>query len=343
MPRKTFRGGVHIPNPYPVENSKIRQVSPPEKAVLLLQQRVGGEAKPCVEVGDRVLTGQIIARTTSQYCVPIHASISGTISAIDKQPIPHPSGIDAMCITIESDGKDEWIQTEKCGEDFLHCEPQQIVDKIREAGIVGMGGAGFPAHAKVSNAKNAHTLIINATECEPGIMCDDSLMQEYPREVIRGVEVLLHACGADKAIIAIEDDKQEAFNSLLMYNFNDRISVQQIPTKYTSGAEKLLIKLLLGIEVPSGGFASDYGVLCQNVGTVKAIHDAIIEGKPLISRIVTVTGSGVKEPRNYETRLGTSFSSVVEQSQPNAEMHDIRMGGMMMGVDVPNTQYSIMR
>ncbi len=341
MLNNIFIGGIHIPNPYPVKNPKIVKVPPPEKAVLILQQKVGGQAKPCVEVGDKVLTGQVIAGTSSQYCVPIHASISGTISAIDKQPIPHPSGIDAMCITIESDGKDKWVEKEECGADFLSCKPEQIIDKIRSAGIVGMGGAGFPTHIKVSSVKNANTLVVNATECEPGIMCDDSLMQNYPREIIRGTEILLHACSAKKAIIAIEDDKQEAFNSLLMYNHNDKITIQRIPTKYTSGADKLLIKSLLDVEVPAGKHPSDIGVLCHNVGTVKAIHDAVIDGRPLVSRIVTVTGSGVEDPKNYEARLGTSFASVVSQSKPNKQKHKIRMGGMMMGVDVNSDQYSI--
>ena len=341
MAKFIFKGGVHIPNPYPVEKPEIKQVPPPKQAVLLLQQRVGGEAKPCVEIGERVLTGQIIAQTTGNFPTNVHASISGIISAIEKRPIPHPSGINAMCIVIDSDGKDEWVKIEKCDKEFLNCSAQEIVQKIREAGIVGMGGAGFPTHAKIDNAQGAHTLIINATECEPGIMCDDSLIQEYPREIIRGIEVLMHACDAKKVIVAIEDDKQEAFNSLLMYSFNDRISIKQIPTKYTSGAEKLLIKALLGIEIPSGAYASDHGILCQNVGTVKAIYDAVIDNRPLISRVVTVTGSGVRKPRNYEARLGTSFASVVECSEPNENQHQIRMGGMMMGVDIPNAQYSI--
>ncbi|MDC9727558.1 MAG: RnfABCDGE type electron transport complex subunit C, partial [Candidatus Thioglobus sp.] len=268
MAKFAFKGGVHIPNPYPVEKPEIRQVPPPKQAVLLLQQRVGGEAKPCVEIGERVLTGQVIAQTTGKFPINVHASISGVIAAIEMRPIPHPSGINAKCIVIDSDGKDEWIEIEKCDKEFLNCTPDKVLQRIREAGIVGMGGAGFPTHAKITNAQGAHTLIINATECEPGIMCDDSLMQEYPREIIRGIEVLLHACGAKKAIVAIEDDKPEALNSLLMYNFNDRISIEQIPTKYTSGAEKLLIKALLDIEIPSGGYASEHGVLCQNVGTV---------------------------------------------------------------------------
>ncbi len=341
MANYSFKGGIHIPNPYPVEKPKIRQVPPPEQAVLLLQQRVGGEAKPCVKVGDKVLTGQIIAQTSGKFPTNVHASISGVISAIEKRPIPHPSGINAMCIVIDSDGKDEWIKIKSCNQEFLNCTPDEIIKQIREAGIVGMGGAGFPTHAKISNAKGAHTLIINATECEPGIMCDDSLMQEYPREIIRGVEVLMHGCGAKKVIIAIEDDKNEAFNSLLLYNFNDRISIEKIPTKYTSGAEKLLIKSLLDIKIPSGEYASDHGILCQNVGTVKAIYDAVIDNKPLVSRIVTVTGSAVKHPRNYEARLGTSFASVVKQSEPNNQQHHIRMGGMMMGVDIPSSDYSI--
>ncbi len=341
MASYTFKGGIHIPNPYPVKEPEVRQVAPPEQAVLLLQQRVGGEASPCVKIGDRVLTGQVIAKTTSKYPTHVHASVSGVISAIEKRPIPHPSGIEAMCIVIDSDGKDEWIEIEKCDKDFSRCTPEKVIQRIREAGIVGMGGAGFPTHAKISNAQGTHTLIVNATECEPGIMCDDALMQHYPREVIRGAEVLMHACGAKKAIIAIEDDKQEACNSLLMYNFNDQIDVVQIPTKYTSGAEKLLIKTLLDIEIPAGEFASDHGVLCQNIGTVKAIYDAVIDNKPLISRIVTVTGSAVQEPRNYEARLGTSFAAVVAQSNPNNNPHHIRMGGMMMGIDVPNVEHSI--
>ncbi|SSC07801.1 electron transport complex subunit RsxC [bacterium endosymbiont of Bathymodiolus sp. 5 South] len=341
MASYAFKGGVRIPNPYPIKKPEVKQVAPPEQAALFLQQRAGGEQKPCVKVGDKVLTGQVIAKTSGKYPSYTHASISGVVLAIEKRPIPHPSGIDGVCIVIDSDGKDKWIEIEKCDQDFLRCAPSKVIQRIREAGIVGMGGAGFPTHAKISNAQGAQTLIVNATECEPGIMCDDALMQHYPREIIRGVEVLMHGCGAKKSIIAIEDDKQEAFNSLLMYNFNAHIEIVQIPTKYTSGAEKILIKTLLDIEIPSGEFASDYGVLCQNVGTVKAIYDAVIDNKPLISRIVTVTGSAVKEPRNYEARLGASFASVAAQSKPNNKVHQIRMGGMMMGVDVPNIEHSI--
>ncbi len=341
MASYSFKGGIYLPNPYPVKDSEVRQVAPPKRVILPLKQRFEDEAQPYVKIGEKVLTGQIIAKTISKHSSYLHASISGVISAIKKYPIPHPSGIEVMCIVIDSDGKDEWIEIQRYNQDFQHYSPEKLIQRIREAGIVGMGGAGFPTHAKINNAQGAHTLIINATECEPGIMCDDALMQHYPREIIRGVEVLLHACGAKQAVIAIEDDKQEALHSLLMYNFNDHIDIVQIPTKYTSGAEKILIKTLFDIEISSGKFASDYGVLCQNVGTVKAIYDAIIDNKPLISRIVTITGSAVQEPRNYEARIGTSFASLVAKSYPNPAPHQIRIGGMMMGIDVANMHYAV--
>ena len=341
MLRQSFSGGIVIPNPHPVETVEIISAPLPDKVVLPLQQRIGDEAIPCVKVGDKVLTGQVIAKTEDHFCVPIHASISGEVVSIAEQTIPHKSGLKSKCITIESDGKDQWAKHIGCGSDFLHCDQATMIEYIQSSGIVGLGGAGFPAHAKLEGIQDCHTLIINGTECEPGIMCDDALMQHHPREVIRGVEILLHICGAQRAIIAVEDDKQEALNSLLMYCHNDRISIEQIPTKYTSGAEKLLIKALLGIEIPSGGFAIDTGVVCQNVATTKAIFDAVVNNKPLVSRIVTVTGSGVESPNNYEVRLGASFEHIVSMSKPNTNQHAIRMGGMMMGVDVETTRVPV--
>ncbi len=341
MLNQSFNGGIVIDSPHPVEVVEIILAPLPDKVVLPLQQRIGGEAIPCVSVGDKVLTGQVIAKTDDYFCVPIHASISGTVVIIDDQTIPHKSGLRSKCITIESDGKDQWIEHTGCGVDFLHCDQATMIKYIQASGIVGLGGAGFPAHAKLEGIQDCHTLVINGTECEPGIMCDDALMQHHPRDVIRGVEILLHICGAQRAVIAVEDDKQEALNSLLMHCHDDRISIEQIPTKYTSGAEKLLIKVLLGIEVPSGKFAIDIGVICQNVSTTKAIFDAVVENKPLVSRIVTVTGSGVKSPNNYEVRLGASFEHIVSMANPNTNHHSVRMGGMMMGVDVETTRMPI--
>ena len=331
----SYKGGIVIPNPYPPKEIGITQASLPSKVVLSLNERMTEKAIPCVEVGDRVLTGQIIALNDDYNSVPIHATISGEVTSIDDQLIPHKSGFKTQCITIESDGKDEWVKGHNSTTDYLKIEPSELIDRIRNAGIVGMGGAGFPTHTKLGLAKNCNTIIVNGTECEPGIMCDDVLMQNYPKEIIRGVEILLHICRADRAVIAVEDDKREALNSLLLYNFNDKITIELIPTKYTSGSEKLLIKTLFNKEIPSGGFAIDEGFVCQNVSTVKAIFDAVIDDKPLVSRIVTVTGSAISKPDNYEVRLGSSIEHIASISIPNNK-YSVRMGGMMMGIDVPS-------
>ncbi len=340
LPIYAFQGGIVINTAHKVSCVEIIQTPLPNKVVLPLQQRIGDEAIPCVAVGERVLTGQVIAKTQDEFCVPIHASISGIVVAIDGQIIPHPSGLKSNCITIESDGKDEWISLPD-SVDFLRHDRAALIEIIQASGVVGLGGAGFPSHTKLRGVVDCHTLIINGTECEPGIMCDDALMQHHPREVLRGVEILLRICGANRAIIAIEDDKQTAFDTLQKCNDNDSINIAQVPTKYTSGAEKLLIKSLLDIEIPSGGYAVDKGIICQNVATTKAIFDAAIEGKPVVSRIVTVTGSGIEAPNNYEVRLGASFAHIIALSKPNDNAHDVRMGGMMMGVDVSDTSVPI--
>ncbi len=328
----SFNGGIVIKNPYLVDKVGIIQASLPTKVVLPLQQ-LGGQVKPCVSIGGYVLVGQVIASAKDSFGVSIHASISGVVLSIDKQIIAHQSGLKSECITIESDGKDKWIDRKNNHVDFLHYSTEVLIETIQKSGIVGLGGAGFPTHVKIDKVIDCHTLIINGTECEPGVMCDDALMQFHPREIIRGVEILLHICGAKRVIIAIEDDKQAAYHALLMFNHNDRISINQIPTKYTSGAEKLLIKALLDVEIPSGGFAVDKGIICQNIATAKAVFDAVISHRPLVSRIVTVTGDGVR-PNNFEVRLGASFEHLISLASPNKRMHNYRMGGMMMGIDV---------
>ncbi len=342
MSKFTFKGGLVLENPFPAKEIDLIRIPLPDKVVLPMQQRIGEQAKPCVSVGEHVLTGQVIATIDDDRCAPVHASISGTVVAIDNQVMAHQSGLKALCVTIESDGEDEWIDNSvACTENYDFCTPDTIYNKIRLSGIVGMGGAGFPTHTKVQFAEGCHTLIVNATECEPGIMCDDALMQAYPTKVIRGVEVLLHICGAEKAIIAIEDDKKESIKLLKKFCKNERITIEAIPTKYTSGAEKILVKSLLGIEIPSGGYASDVGVLCQNVGTLVAIFDAVVENRPLISRVVTVTGSAIKEPKNLQVRLGASYDYVLGFADIDPGENDIRMAGMMMGVDLKGTDYSI--
>lgn len=335
-----IKGGLIIPNPYPLATLDLRQAPLPAKVVLSLQQRASPPAIPCVKVGDRVLTGQVITHKDA-FCVPIHASISGVVVNIGEENIPHKSGLKSLSISIKSDNKDEWIKPRKKMQDFYNYSSATLIQRIHNSGIVGLGGAGFPTHIKIAKTQNCHSLIINGTECEPGIMCDDALMQHYPQQVLKGVEILLHICGAKKAIIAIEDNKPKSLNTLLKLNKNSKISIQAIPTKYTSGAEKLLIKALLNIEIPSGSFSVDKGIICQNVATTKAIFDAVIEHKPLISRIITVTGSGIDKPGNFEVRLGASFSHLINLSKPNANPHSLRQNGMMMGVNIQHDKLPI--
>jgi electron transport complex protein RnfC len=274
--------------------------------------------KPLVKVGDKVLTGQMIAdNKDDDFAIPIHASISGEVIAIDKT------------ITIKSDGKDVW---QKINTD-------NIKEILKISGIIGLGGAGFPTHIK-ANIKNCETLIINATECEPDVSADDTLMQRYPKEIIEGIEILQKICGAKRVIIAIENDKPKAIESLTKENKD--FEINSIKVKYTSGSDKVLIKNLLNIEIPKNGYASDIGVLCQNVATIKAIYDAVILKQPLISRIVTVTGDGVEKPNNYLVRLGTPLKTIIDLSKP-IKNPQLRVGGMMMGYDISSDETPIFK
>lgn len=342
MFKKTFKGGLFLDNPFPIEKVDLVSIPLPDKVVLSMQQRIGEQAKPCVNVGQRVLTGQVVAKIDDDLCTPVHSSISGIVVAIENKKIANKSKLEALSITIESDGEDEWVDnSDCCTENYNSCTPDTIYNKIRMSGIIGMGGAGFPTHAKVRIAEGCDTLIVNATECEPGIMCDDALMQAYPTKVIRGTEVLLHICGAKKAIIAIEKDKPEAINLLKKFCKNDAITIKEIPTKYTSGAEKILIKSLLGIEIPSGKYASDVGVLCHNVGTLVAIFDAVLENRPLISRAITVTGDAIKSPQNFQVRLGASYDYLLNFLDVESGEKSILMAGTMMGVELDSTNYYV--
>jgi electron transport complex protein RnfC len=339
---KKYTKGIVVPNNYKTISTNIIKAPLPNKIVLSLQQQyTNNQAIPCVKIGEKVLTGQIIATPQDSIGTPVHSSISGTVTAINNQVIPHKSGLKIKSITIESDGKDNWIEKSNYVDNFLNKDKLELINCIKNAAIVGLGGAGFPTHAKLENIKNCKTIIINGSECEPGIMCDDALMQNYAKEILGGIEILLHITGAKNVIIAIEDDKKKSFEILSKYNNNDVVKIKKIPTKYTSGSEKILIKHLLGTEIQSGKFPVNFGILCQNIATTKAIFDAITIKKPLISRIITVTGSSIDNPTNYEVRIGSSFSHIINLSKPNTDNYDVRMGGMMMGIDIKDTKIAI--
>lgn len=343
-----FHGGLDLPGHKQIATARpLEPVPLPAQLVVPVGQHVGGPGDPIVEVGERVLRGQPLTRITSYIGAPVHASSSGTVTAIEPRPVPHPSGLESMAIVIATDGADEPF----CGFDplmnYRTLNPPALRRRVREAGIVGLGGAVFPTSVKLNVGTGLQTLILNGAECEPYISCDDTLMRSDPLEVITGGQIMLHALGAGHCIIAIEDDKPEAFESLseaLRKAADPRFELVKVPAIYPEGGERQLIQVLTGEEVPSGGIPIDIGYLCQNVGTAAAVARAVLHGESLISRIVTVTGAGVAEPRNVEARIGTPVSELVSfcGGYTGAARHLI-MGGAMMGVPLATDAVPIVK
>ncbi|MFT7288765.1 MAG: electron transport complex protein RnfC [Halieaceae bacterium] len=339
-----FHGGIYPQQRKSRSNrTPIRLAGIPQQLVLPLSQHIGAAARVLVEVGQRVLGGQ---RLTDLSGLPIHAPTSGSIGAIEPRIVPHASGLTALCIVIDCDGRDEWQALEPI--DDYRSVPRDILSAhIFDAGIAGLGGAGFPTALKLPrNASGSiDTLIINGTECEPYITADDLLMRERAAELLTGTEILAYLAGSSNILLGVEDNKPEAIAALqsqLVHHPDIELIV--FPTKYPSGGEKQLIEILTGKQVPSGGLPADIGVLCQNVGTAVAVRDAVIEGKPLVSRITTVTGESVHAPGNFEVLLGTPMQFLLEQAehQPQAGQRLV-MGGPLMGVTMPDPQCPIIK
>ncbi|MGL4566100.1 MAG: electron transport complex subunit RsxC, partial [Halioglobus sp.] len=336
-----FHGGIHPPeNKHQSLGGPIRDAGIPPELVLPLSQHIGAPAKPVVAVGERVRKGQLIAAASGAVSVPLHAPTSGTIAALEDRLIAHPSGLCAPCIVITTDGRDEWIELEPTP-DYRALAPQELLARIRNGGIAGMGGAGFPAAVKLLTrpGSSVATLIINGTECEPYITADDILMREQPNRIVEGVKILIHLLQPGEVLIGVEDNKPEAIAALTAAAAGSAIEVVSFPTKYPSGGEKQLIEILTGKQVPSGGLPLDVGVICQNVGSVAAIHDAVVLGQPLLSRITTVTGEAVREPGNFHVLLGTPMNYLLARAgyQPDRNRRLI-MGGPMMGFTVPDAR-----
>ncbi len=332
-------GGIHPPEHKALSNATSTQPVPlPKRLVLPLNQHIGAPAEPVVALGERVLKGQLIAAANGFVSVPVHAPTSGTISFIGPQPYPHVSGMLAPAIVIDSDGLDEWCELTPCP-DFRSLEPADLLERIRQAGISGLGGAGFPAAVKLTArpTQKIHTLVLNGTECEPYITADDRLMREKAAELIAGIEILAQLIQPEQVLIGIEDNKPEAIAAVQAAIGERPFSLRVFPTKYPSGGEKQLIQILTGVEVPSGGLPADIGILCQNVGSAVAIHDAVILGKPLISRITTLTGEALARPMNVEVLFGTPVSELLEfAGLDQARLYRLVMGGPMMGFTLPD-------
>jgi len=339
-----FHGGLHLPdNKQQSLQRPLRQAALPERLILPLQQHIGEPVLPLVGAGDQVLKGQKIADSDSPVSAPLHAPTSGRVLEIAEHPVPHPSGLSSPCLVIEPDGRDSWAELPPPLSDYRALEPAVLRARIREAGIVGMGGATFPSAVKLNPGKPIHTLILNGAECEPYITCDDQLMQDFPERVLDGARILLHLLGAQHCLIGVEDNKPAAIRALRKHlAADDPIEVVQIPTRYPSGGEKQLIRILTGREVPSPGFPAQLGMVCHNVATAAAIASAVLKGRPLISRLVTLTGEGVAEPGNLEAPLGIPAADLIAQAGGyTGRASQLILGGPMMGFDLASDRVPI--
>ncbi|WP_417537243.1 electron transport complex subunit RsxC [Marinomonas sp.] len=344
----SFHGGIH-----PAENKAqslqlpLGRPSLPSELILPLGQHIGQSSRPLVKVGDSVLKGDAIAINNGFLSSFLHAPTSGTVSAIEERLIAHPSGLSDLCIILTPDGKDTWTTLEPLN-NWQDISKTDVLAYLSEMGIIGMGGAGFPTQVKLQGAhKNPLThFIINAAECEPYITADDMLIREKTLELVLGIEILQHLVEAENVVIGIEDNKPTAIAALktVLTQRNSNIQVAVVPTKYPSGGEKQLIQLLTGKEVPSGQYPADIGILCQNVGTCVAVHDAIKLGRPLISRFTTLTGDALNAPQNVEVLLGTPISHLLDyaDANPNA-LHRLIMGGPMMGYTIDSPLVPIVK
>ncbi len=337
--RHAFHGGVHPPeNKRQSTGGPIRTAPIPERLIVPLSQHIGAPSKVIVAVGETVLKGQLIAEAASRISVNVHAPSSGVVEAIEARPVPHMSGMAAPCIIIKTDGQEQWCEHQGL-EDYTAVTPPELIKFIRRHGISGMGGAGFPTDVKLHLGDDyiVNTLVINAMECEPYITADDMLLREHADQVVQGIEIIAHLLKPHSIMIGIEDNKPQAIRALEQAVAASRldIAVVVLPTIYPSGGEKQLIKLLTGVEVPSGKIPADVGIVCQNVGTAAAIYDAVYNGVPMISRIVTLTGDALGHPQNMRALIGTPLETLLEAADIRQDdLYRLVVGGPMMGFTV---------
>ena len=332
-----FDGGIHPPEMKTQSNgTPLRQIPLPERFIIPLKQHIGHEGEICVAPGDVVLRGQPLTFGRGRM-LPVHAPTSGTVEAIAPHMTAHPSALSEMCIFITPDGEDRWIERQTVS-DYRQLERAELVSRIHQAGVAGLGGAGFPTGTKLRGGlSGVNTLIINAAECEPYITADDRLMQDCADEILEGSRILAWILQSEKVLIGVEDNKPEAIAALKRaLGDSTDLQLRVIPTKYPSGGAKQLTKILTGREVPHGGRSSDIGVLMQNVGTAYAVKRAIIDGEPLTERVVTLTGESVAQPCNLWGRLGTPVSHLLRQvGFAPAAGQMVIMGGPLMGFTLP--------
>lgn len=346
---RTFRGGVHPHGRKEATAEKpIVDLAPPKELVYPLSQHIGAPAVPCVKTGDTVLMGQKIAEAGGYVSANIHSSVSGTVKTIEKRL--HPNGSVMECIVIENDGQDtpapELTQPNR---DYKSLSAKELINLIQDAGIVGMGGATFPTHVKLTPPPEAKIdyVIINGAECEPYLTSDYRAMLETPDEILTGLAIILQIFGLKTGYIGIEDNKPKAIESMraAAAGFQDAdIQIVSLKTKYPQGAEKQLINAVTGRKVKPGQLPWQVGCIVSNIDTAASITRAVVEHKPLMRRIVTLGGDALKNPMNYRVRIGTSFGYILEQSGGfSAPVKKLLMGGPMMGLAVPNQNVPVIK
>ncbi len=341
----TFRGGVHPPEHKSESNSRPVHAAPlPKKLVIPLRQHLGNPAKAVVSVGDRVLKGQMIGEADGYISAAVHASSSGVVTAIGPALVPHISGLPDECITIETDGRDEWIAHGPLDHQAMSAADLRM--KLRDLGLAGLGGAVFPSAVKLDPgaAHACPTLIINGGECEPWITCDDVLMRTHADEILQGVAIMRQLLGSTEILVGIEANKPEALAAIetAAARMDFAVEVVAVPAIYPGGGAKQLIQTLTGKQVPSGKLSTDIGIQVFNVGTTHALARAVHHGEPMISRLVTVTGH-VLRPQNFEVLIGTPMDTLITLAGDRDGTTGVLMGGPMMGVPMPSAEAPVVK
>ena len=344
MSALTFAGGIH-PAYHKDRTSglAVQAIPAPQEVIIPLSQHIGAPAKACVEPGAAVKVGQMIAESGGFVSAPVHSSVSGTMKAIE--PRPGPMGVPVLCAIIENDGTDAAEDTAGTA-DWKTASVADLRQKIQSCGVVGMGGATFPTHVKLSPPPNKpiDTVILNGAECEPFLTADHRIMLEHTAAMVEGLQIITRILDAKHAVVGIEVNKPDALDAVRSACASTDIRVVPLQIKYPQGGEKQLISAVLRREVPSGGLPMDVGVVVQNAGTARAVQQAVTAGRPLYERILTVTGSAVPEPGNFLVRIGTPVATLLTHCGVSADrMGRLILGGPMMGfaqrhVDVPVTK-----
>jgi len=331
MKRRSFPGGTHPPQHKSATADTPSEICPlPPELVIPLAQHVGAPAVACVNAGQRVGRGQVVGKPNGFVSVPVHASTSGLVVAVE--PRPHPCGAELPAVVLQPDGDDVWAE-EYLTQSFHVLTTETMLERIREAGVVGMGGAAFPTHVKLDppHGKTIDTAIVNAVECEPWLTADRRVLLEQRDKVLTGLEVLQKISGARQMWIGLEDNQTDVAALLAPHCKQRGVGIAVMPAKYPQGAERQLIYAITGRRVPTRGLPMDVGVLVQNIGTVAALTDAVTRARPLIERMVTISGPNVVRPRNLRVRIGTPIAHLLKHCGLREEAAKVLLGGPMMG------------